>query len=246
VTASSSAPSAGTGARDPSGTSLDPPYLYPSYRSTVLRAPRSPLLEQPESASLFGPVFGERHCAPGDADLTSHGSAPPLGERIVVHGRVVDTAGRPLRHQLVEIWQANAAGRYAHRTDQHDAPLDPNFTGAGRCLTDGDGRYRFLTIRPGEYPWGNHPNAWRPAHIHVSVFGTAFSSRLVTQLYFPGDPLLAYDPMFQSIRDRSAAETLVAALDLSTTIEAYALAYRFDLVVGAGRGATPIDGEGTP
>ncbi|MGH9170558.1 MAG: protocatechuate 3,4-dioxygenase subunit beta [Acidimicrobiales bacterium] len=232
---------AGDDLADAVATDLDPPYLYPEYRSSVLRAPQRELLPRaPASASRFGPVFGERHVSAGDADLTSHGRSAPLGERIVVHGRVCDEAGRPLRLQLVEIWQANAAGRYAHAVDQHDAPLDPNFAGAGRCLTDDDGNYRFVTIRPGEYPWQNHANAWRPAHIHFSLFGRSFASRLVTQMYFPGDPLLAYDPMFQSIGDRSAAESLVAQFDLGATVESWALGYRFDVVVG-GPSSTPVE-----
>jgi protocatechuate 3,4-dioxygenase beta subunit len=144
----------------------------------------------------------------------------------------MDPNGRPIRGQLVEIWQANAAGRYRHEVDRHPAPLDPNFTGAGRCLTDNDGRYRFVTIKPGAYPWGNHPNAWRPAHIHFSVFGASFADRLVTQMYFPGDPLLELDPMYTSVRDRRAATRLVSVFDLSTTVENWALGYLFDVVVG--------------
>jgi protocatechuate 3,4-dioxygenase beta subunit len=220
---------------------LDPPYLYPDYRSTLARSPSKPLLRLPAGAvSLYGPVFGEGDVRPTDADLTQQGDAAPIGERIIVHGQVLDTEGRPLRKRLVEIWQANAAGRYAHHVDQHDAPLDPNFSGGGRCLTDGEGRYRFVTIKPGEYPWQNHPNAWRPAHIHFSVFGRSFTERLVTQMYFPGDPLLAYDPMYQSVRDRSVAERLVARFELDGTIEAWALGYRFDIVIGRA-GVTPAE-----
>jgi protocatechuate 3,4-dioxygenase beta subunit len=220
---------------------LDPPYLYPDYRSTLTRAPSKPLLTLPAGATeLSGPVFGERHVGAAAADLTRQGDGEPIGERIVVHGRVLDAAGRPLAGQLVEIWQANAAGRYAHNVDRHPAPLDPNFAGAGRCLTDGDGIYRFVTIKPGEYPWRNHPNAWRPAHIHFSLFGRSFMSRLVTQMYFPGDPLLAFDPMYQSIRDRKAAEALVATFELASTVEEWALGYRFDIVV-AGRYDTPTE-----
>jgi protocatechuate 3,4-dioxygenase beta subunit len=222
-------------------TALDPPYLYPGYRSTLARSPSKPLLRLPAGAvSLYGPVFGEGDVRPSDADLTQHCEGAPIGERIIVHGQVLDAEGRPLRRQLVEIWQANAAGRYAHNVDRHDAPLDPNFSGGGRCLTDGDGHYRFVTIKPGEYPWQNHPNAWRPAHIHFSVFGTSFTERLVTQMYFPGDPLLAYDPMYQSVRDRRAAERLVARFELDSTIEAWALGYRFDIVIGRA-GATPAE-----
>jgi protocatechuate 3,4-dioxygenase beta subunit len=182
--------------------------------------------------SLDGPVFGGDDVAPDDADLTRGAAGEPLGERILVSGRIVDGAGRPIRGQLVEIWQANAAGRYRHEVDRHPAPLDPNFTGAGRCLTDNDGRYRFVTIKPGAYPWGNHPNAWRPAHIHFSVFGTSFAERLVTQMYFPGDPLLPLDPMFMSVRDRTAAARMISSFDLETTVENWALGYMFDIAVG--------------
>lgn len=220
---------------------LDPPYLYPDYRATVARAPSRPLVVlPPQLAERHGPVFGESHVRAGDEDLTSGSADEPIGERIVVTGRVSDETGRPVTHQLVEIWQANAAGRYAHDVDRHRAPLDPNFTGAGRCLTDGEGRYRFVTIKPGEYPWRNHANAWRPAHIHFSLFGRAFTSRLVTQMYFPGDPLLAHDPMFQSVKDRRAAARLVAAFDWSETVEEWALGYRFDIVL-AGAAATPLE-----
>ena len=211
---------------------LDPPYDCPDYRSTEWRAPKRPLLSMPKDMSLDGPVFGDRDVATEDHDLTSGFDGEPLGERIIVSGRVVDPNGRPIRGQLVEIWQANAAGRYRHEVDRHPAPLDPNFTGAGRCLTDNDGRYRFVTIKPGAYPWGNHPNAWRPAHIHFSVFGASFAERLVTQMYFPGDPLLELDPMYTSVRDRRAATRLVSVFDLSTTVENWALGYVFDVVVG--------------
>jgi protocatechuate 3,4-dioxygenase beta subunit len=213
-------------------TDPDPPYLYPDYRSTQLRAPKRELLPLPEELhDLRAPVFGDDFVSPSDADLTNRGTGEPLGERIIVTGRVLDDAGRPLRNALVEIWQANAAGRYVHEVDQHPAPLDPNFTGAGRALTDDEGRYRFLTVKPGAYPWGNHPNAWRPAHIHFSVFGRAFTQRLVTQMYFPGDPLFAYDPIFQSVRDPKARELLVSRFDLDTTEEAWALGYQFDIVL---------------
>jgi protocatechuate 3,4-dioxygenase beta subunit len=215
-------------------TRPDPPYDFPAYRSTLHRAPRRPLLLVPRTASeTSGPVFGDGAVADTDADLTRQFDGEPLGERIVVTGRVVDTAGRPVRNTLVEIWQANAAGRYAHAADRHDAPLDPNFGGAGRTLTDGDGRYRFTTIKPGAYPWRNHANAWRPAHIHFSIFGRAFTDRLVTQMYFPGDPLFERDPIFQSVRDPEARALLVAALDWETTQPEWALGYRFDVVVGA-------------
>jgi protocatechuate 3,4-dioxygenase beta subunit len=217
----------------------DPPLLYPDYRSTRLRAPRHPLAILPRTAmETTGPAFGHERVGQLDHDLTRQHEGEPLGERILVHGRVLDGAGRPVRDSLVEIWQANAAGRYAHAVDRHPAPLDPNFTGAGRCLTDGEGRYRFVTVKPGAYPWGNHHNAWRPAHIHLSLFGTAFSERLVTQMYFPGDPLFEHDPIFNSVRDPVARERLVCAFDLSETVPEWALAYRFDVVLGGG---TPME-----
>jgi protocatechuate 3,4-dioxygenase, beta subunit len=213
-------------------TPIDPPYLYPDYRSTVTRAPSRPLLPLPEELhDLRAPVFGEDAVAQGDSDLTAGNGGEPLGERIIVTGRVLDEDGRAVRGALLEIWQANAAGRYRHEVDQHPAPLDPNFTGAGRTLTDSEGRYRYVTIKPGAYPWQNHPNAWRPAHIHFSVFGRAFTQRLVTQMYFPGDPLFAYDPIFQSVRDPGARELLVSTFDLETTVPEWALAYRWDIVL---------------
>ena len=211
----------------------DPPYDVPEYRSSSLRAPKRPLLLIPETLSeTTGPVFGDDAVTELDGDLTRQHDGEPLGERIIVSGRVVGTDGRPLRRTLIEIWQANAAGRYVHESDRHPAPLDPNFTGAGRVLTDDDGRYRFTTIKPGAYPWGNHPNAWRPAHIHFSLFGRAFTERLVTQMYFPGDPLFDADPIFQSIRDPKARELLVSSFDWETTRPEWALGYRFDVVLG--------------
>jgi protocatechuate 3,4-dioxygenase, beta subunit len=210
----------------------DPPYLYPDYRSTTTRAPTRPLLPLPEELhALAAPVFGDDDVSAADADLTVQGGGEPLGERIIVTGRVVDEDGKPVPHALIEIWQANAAGRYRHDVDRHPAPLDPNFTGAGRTVTDGEGGYRFVTIKPGAYPWRNHPNAWRPAHIHFSLFGRAFTQRLVTQMYFPGDPLFEFDPIFHSVRDPKARELLVARFDLGTTEPEWALAYRFDLVL---------------
>jgi len=216
----------------------DPPYDFPAYRSTDLRAPRRPLLLLPHTESgRTGPVFGENEVRPSDSDLTRQFPGEPLGERIVVTGRVTDGGGRPIANTLVEIWQANAAGRYAHAVDRHDAPLDPNFQGAGRALTDDEGFYRFLTIKPGAYPWQNHHNAWRPAHIHFSLFGRAFGDRLITQMYFPGDPLFDRDPIFQSVRDPRDRQRMIAELDWETTTPAWALAYRFDVVVGA----TPME-----
>jgi protocatechuate 3,4-dioxygenase, beta subunit len=217
-----------------------PPYLHPPYRSTLLRAPSQPLVVPkygPDAIELSGPVFGEAELGLLDNDLTKQHAGEPLGERIVVTGRVLDSDGRPVPNTLVEVWQTNAAGRYIHLRDQHPAPLDPNFTGAGRCLTDADGRYRFITIKPGAYPWRNHHNAWRPAHIHFSVFGRAFSQRLVTQMYFPGDPLFAYDPIFGSIPDEKARDRLVARFDMDATVPEWALGYQWDIVLGA----TPME-----
>jgi protocatechuate 3,4-dioxygenase, beta subunit len=218
-----------------------PPYLWPDYVSTRLRAPLEPLVIVPETLSeLTGPAFGDGDVGELDHDLTRQHDGEPLGERIIVSGRVMDRDGRPVRSALIEIWQANAAGRYIHDGDQHPAPLDPNFTGAGRCLTDDDGVYRFVTVKPGAYPWRNHDNAWRPAHIHLSLFGPAFTNRLVTQMYFPGDPLFVQDPIFQSVRDSKARDRLVCAFDLDSTVPEWALGYRFDVVLG-GPAATPLE-----
>ena len=178
--------------------------------------------------------------ADGDNDLTRQHAGEPAGERIIVTGRVLDEDGRPESHTLIEIWQTNAAGRYAHAKDDHRAPLDANFTGAGRALTAEDGSYRFTTIKPGAYPWRNHENAWRPAHIHFSLFGPAFATRLITQMYFPGDPLLPLDPVLQSIPDERARQRLVADFDLSATEPEWALGYRFDIIL-RGREATPFE-----
>jgi protocatechuate 3,4-dioxygenase beta subunit len=217
-----------------------PPYDHPDYRSTTLRAPRRPFLLLPHTLSeLTGPVFGEDSVDAADADLTRQHAGEPLGERIIVTGRILDRDGRPVPHALLEIWQANAAGRYVHEVDQHPAPLDPNFTGAGRCLTDAEGSYRFISIKPGAYPWRNQPNAWRPAHIHLSVFGRSFAQRLVTQMYFPGDPLFPYDPIAGSVRDPKARERMVSQFDWATTSPEWALGYRFDIVVD-GPAATPL------
>ena len=211
---------------------VDPPLDYPDYRSTALRAPKGPLVTLPESEhDLASPVYGDGHIGELDSDLTRQHDGEPHGERILVTGRVLDEDGRAVPNALVEVWQANAAGRYRHEVDKHPAPLDPNFSGAGRTLTDGDGRYRFVTVKPGAYPWKNHPNAWRPAHIHFSLFGRALSQRLVTQMYFPGDPLFAFDPIFQSVRDEEARARLVAQFDLELTQPEWALGYRFDIVL---------------
>jgi protocatechuate 3,4-dioxygenase beta subunit len=218
-----------------------PPLNWPEYRSTRLRAPARPLRPLTQTQTeLTGPLLGEDRIGGLDHDLTSRHDGEPQGERIIVHGRVLEDGGRPVAGTLVEVWQANAAGRYAHAADRHPAPLDPNFDGVGRCLTGADGSYRFVTIKPGAYPWGNHENAWRPAHIHFSVFGQAFTQRLVTQMYFPGDPLFAHDPIFNSVRDPRARERLVAGFDLAATEPEWALAYRFDIVL-RGREETPFE-----
>jgi protocatechuate 3,4-dioxygenase beta subunit len=220
---------------------VHPPYNSPAYRSTRYRHPTRPLVFLPHSLSeITGPVFGHEAVQGSDSDLTHQHDGEPIGERITVSGRLLDGDGKPVRRSLVEIWQANAAGRYAHGVDQHPAPLDPNFSGAGRCLTDEEGRYEFITIKPGAYPWGNHTNAWRPAHIHFSVFGPAFATRLVTQMYFPGDPLFDHDPIFQSVRDPRDRQRLVSSFDLALTQPEWALGYRFDIVV-RGREATPLE-----
>jgi protocatechuate 3,4-dioxygenase, beta subunit len=211
---------------------VDPPLDYPDYRSTAVRAPKRPLAILPDRfRDLESPVFGDESIAELDHDLTRQHEGEPQGERILVTGRVLEEDGRPVRNALVEIWQTNAGGRYRHEVDQHPTPLDPNFTGAGRTLTDADGQYEFVTVKPGAYPWRNHPNAWRPAHIHFSLFGRAFSSRLVTQMYFPGDPLSEFDPIFQSVRDPKARERLVAQFDLALTQPEWALGYRWDIVL---------------
>jgi len=216
---------------------------YPGYRSTQWRAPGRPLVTLPEEFhDLAGPVFGDGAVEPTDGDLTRQHDGEPLGERIVVHGRLTGGDGRPIGGALIEVWQANAAGRYRHVVDDHPAPLDPNFSGGGRVLTDADGKYRFVTVKPGSYPWGNHENAWRPAHIHFSIFGRAFTERLVTQMYFPGDPLFEYDPIFNSIRDARSRELLVSRFDIEQTQPQWALAYEWDIVLGRGnRATTPIE-----
>lgn len=216
-----------------------PEYLFPKYASTVKRAPKEPLVVLPHTLSeLTAPVFGYGDIKPTDSDLTKQHKGEPQGERIVVSGRALDENGKPIPNMLIEIWQANAAGRYAHKVDQHHAPLDPNFLGAGRCLTDKQGRYTFVTIKPGAYPWGN-ADGWRPNHIHFSLFGQYFASRLVTQMYFPGDPLLPLDPIYHSA-PAGARERLISRLVLETADPGFALGYEFDIVL---RGAheTPME-----
>jgi protocatechuate 3,4-dioxygenase beta subunit len=217
---------------------------FSAYRSSLLRHPtKHPHHADPEGIELVAPVFGHSDVDPLEADLTIQRGGEPIGERMVVTGRILDGEGRPVRHQLVEIWQANAGGRYIHKRDQHPAALDPHFTGVGRCLTDGDGVYRFTTIKPGPYPWRNHLNAWRPAHIHFSLFGTEFTQRMITQMYFPGDPLFALDPIYQSITDQAARDRLVATYDHDLTQHEWATGYRWDIVL-TGTHATPMEQEG--
>jgi len=221
-----------------------PNHLHPPYVSSIKRAPTRPLIYLPHTLSeVTGPQFGAESVKVKAFDLTKQHCGEPLGERIIVSGRVTDEDGRPIRNTLIEIWQANAAGRYRHEIDQHDAPLDPNFTGEGHTLTDDEGRYRFVTVRPGAYPWSNHHNAWRPAHIHFSLFGPAFATRLVTQMYFPGDPLIPFDPIYNCTADEEARQGLISVFDWETTIPDAALGFRFDIVLG-GREATPMEERG--
>jgi len=217
-----------------------PPYDEPRYGSTHRRAPRQPLVAVAPTVERTGPVFSPP-VFPAAIDMSGLHGKLALGERIVVSGRVTDEAGRPVTDAMIELWQANASGRYDHERDDRGAPLDPNFHGAGRVFTDGDGVYRFTSIKPGAYPWRNHANAWRPAHIHFSLFGPSWGARLVTQMYFPADPLLALDPIFQSIPDPAARARLISAFDLELTVPETALGYRFDIVL-RGLHATPMEG----
>ncbi|MDF2492510.1 MAG: pcaH [Microbacterium sp.] len=219
-------------------------YDFPPYRSSVLRHPtKNPRLVDPETIELYSPAYGQRDVAAIEADLTLQHSGEPLGERITVTGRVLDAWGRPVRNQLIEVWQANAAGRYIHQRDQHPAPLDPNFTGAGRMVTNDDGEYFFTTIKPGPYPWKNHINAWRPAHIHFSLFGTGFTQRIITQMYFPSDPLFALDPIYNTIRDQKDRDRLISTYDHDLTVPEFSMGYRWDIVVD-GPDATWFEPEG--
>ena len=218
-----------------------PEYLHPAYVSSSERAPKLKLIELPQTLTeVTGPVFGANLVSSATADLTRQHSGPPIGERIIVSGRVLDENSNPLRNTLVEVWQANACGRYLHKRDQHDAPLDPNFSGAGRVMTDAYGHYQFTTIKPGSYPWRNHYNAWRPAHIHFSLFGPAFVTRLVTQMYFPGDPLLPFDPIFNCTADEKARNRLISHFDWAMVKPECALAFRFDIIL-RGRDETPFE-----
>ena len=218
-----------------------PLYLSPEYGSTVKRAPTRKLVRIDQTLSeITGPTFATDWAGPANADLTHQHKGEPIGERIIVAGRVIDEDGKPVPNTLVEIWQCNSTGRYIHERDQHNAPLDPNFTGKGQVVTDAEGKYRFLTIRPGAYPWRNTYNAWRPAHIHFSVFGPAFATRLVTQMYFPGDPLLPLDSIFNSVPDQEARYRLVSTYDHSLSEAEFALGFRWDIVL-RGRQATPME-----
>lgn len=217
-----------------------PGYDVPGYGSTHRRHPKQPLLRIPHTLTeTAAPRLSPAHY-PASADMTRHAGGEAVGERIIVAGRVLDEDGRPVRGAMVEVWQANAAGRYDHPGDTHDAPLDPHFHGECRVFADEDGWYRFTSVRPGAYPWRNHANAWRPVHIHFSLFGAGFAQRLITQMYFPGDPLLALDPIFNCVPDAAARERLVARFDLEVTQPEHALGYRFDIVL-RGRGATPME-----
>jgi protocatechuate 3,4-dioxygenase, beta subunit len=220
-----------------------PPLLSPEYGSTVLRAPlNAPVDLEQRLTEVTGPLFGESAVEAGEADLTRQHDGEPQGQRIVVRGRVVDDAGRPIPGSLVEVWQANAGGRYRHTSDNWPSPIDPNFTGYGRCVTDSDGWYRFTTIKPGAYPWRNHDNAWRPAHIHFSLIGRAFTQRLVTQMYFPDDPLFFQDPIMNAV-PAAARPRLVSAYDHALTVPEWALGYRWDIVL-RGPDPTPFEADG--
>ena len=220
-----------------------PPYSFKAYGSSIKRGPLKKLVPIEQTLSeITGPLFSNIQLQPGENDLSRDPSTgkEAMGERIIVVGRVLDEDERPVRNTLIEIWQANAAGRYHHPIDQHNAPLDPNFTGAGRCVTNDKGEYRYLTVKPGAYPWLNHTNAWRPAHIHLSLFGPSFVTRLVTQMFFPNDPLLPLDPILSSVPSKDGRQRLISSYDHNVTEPEFALGYRFDIVL-RGRRATPFE-----
>ena len=219
-----------------------PAFIDLGYKSTAKRGPTQKLVKIPPGrGEVCGPSFGSEWAGPLDADLTRNGrvNGEPVGERILVTGRVLDEVGQAVPNTLIEIWQANASGRYVHKSDQHDAPIDPNFRGSGRCITNDEGYYRFTTIKPGAYPWRNHHNAWRPNHIHFSLLGAGFASRLVTQMYFPGDPLLDLDPIYNSVPAVTRG-LMVARFDLDRTKPEWALGFAFDIVL-RGPVATPME-----
>jgi protocatechuate 3,4-dioxygenase beta subunit len=223
-----------------------PPYSFAGYASSVKRAPLKRLVKMKQTLSeITGPLFGAEAVQPGDSDLTRNAGTggEAMGERLIIVGRVLDEDEQPVPNTLIEIWQANAAGRYHHEVDQHNAPLDPNFIGAGRCMTNEKGEYRFLTVKPGPYPWLNHPNAWRPSHIHLSLFGPAFVTRLVTQFFFPGDPLIPMDPILNSVPTKSGRQRLISSYAHEVTKPEWALGYRFDIVL-RGRQQTPFEANG--
>jgi protocatechuate 3,4-dioxygenase, beta subunit len=224
----------------PSVPGTQPSYDVPGYRSTAKRHPTRSLHRFAQTITeTTGPAFTPERCPP-ITDLTGTRGGEAKGERIVVAGRVIDEDNRPVPHTMIEVWQANAAGRYDHPGDRHDAPLDPNFHGAGRVFTDAEGRYKLVTITPGAYPWPNGPNAWRARHIHFSLFGNGFASRLITQMYFPGDPLLATDPIYHGIPEERARRQLISSFDLDLAVPDWALGFRFDIVL-RGRGRTPVE-----
>ena len=227
----------------PEADGTHPPANYPDYRSTALRHPSQPLQLIPQRLTeVTGPVFGADRINAGDDDLTQFDGGAALGQRIIVQGQLLDSGGKPIPNSLIEVWQANAGGRYRHPRDQWPSPLDPHFNGMGRVVTDRAGRYRFTTIKPGAYPWRNHDNAWRPAHIHFSVFGQAFTQRLVTQMYFPDDPLFSQDAIFNSVPDPAARQRMISTYDHDLTTDHWALGFRFDIVV-RGREQTPFESE---
>ncbi len=217
---------------------LQPPAFTPDYKTSVLRSPKTALLSIENSLSeVTGPMFNHHELGPLDHDLIRNYAhdGEPIGERIIVHGRILDENGRPVPRTLIEFWQANAGGRYRHKKDTYLAPIDPNFGGCGRCLSDENGSYFFRTIKPGPYPWRNYVNSWRPAHIHFSIFGSGFAQRLITQMYFEGDPLIKRCPIVQTIPDPDAVERLIAPLDLNASVPLDTLAYRFDIVLRGSR-----------
>ena len=224
----------------PFGRGSQPEYDTPTYGSTALRHPQQTLVRIPQTLTeRSGPQFSEARY-PSNIDISKVATGEAQGQRIIVEGRVLDEDARPVPHTMIELWQANSCGRYHHDGDRHDAPLDPHFQGSGRVFTDADGKYRFVSIKPGAYPWRNHHNAWRPNHIHYSLFGHGFATRLITQMYFEGDPLLRYDPIYNSLPDPAASARMVARFDLDLTEPEWALGYRFDVVL-RGRGATPFE-----